>query len=242
MKKTTLVSALALAAGLVALALPASAEHRGSGDAWRGGDYQGRQGAAVLYSNAGFRGEAVRIDGAVPSLGRIGFNDRASSIVINRGVWEVCVDANFRGRCEIIDTSTGHLNAYRLNDNISSLRPAGYDRGGRHDRWDDRWGDHRDGRRGGRGSDWGGRQGLVLFPDSNQRGPAIEINQDVADLSHYRFNDKASSFYVSGGTWQVCEHANYRGRCAILTAGTGDLGPIRMNDNISSIRRYSGWR
>ena len=232
MKKTNFVSALALAAGLVALALPASAdEHRGNRDTWRGGDYHGRQGGAVLYSNAGFRGEAVRIDGAVPSLGRIGFNDRASSIMINRGVWEVCVDANFRGRCEIIDASTGHLNAYRLNDNISSLRPARYGQDGR-----------RDDRRGDWGGDWGGRQGIVLFPDSNQRGHAMEISQDVADLSRYRFNDKASSFYVSGGTWQVCEHANYRGRCEILTAGAGDLGPIRMNDNISSIRRYSGWR
>ncbi|MEZ5999920.1 beta/gamma crystallin-related protein [Hyphomonas sp.] len=232
MKIKTLVSALAFAAGLAALALPASADHRDGRDTWRSGDYQGRQGGAVLYSNAGFRGEAVRIDGAVPRLGRIGFNDRASSIVINRGVWEVCVDANFRGRCEIIDANTKYLNAYRLNDNISSIRPAGYDR----DRRDDRWGDHRDGRRG----DWGGGRGVVLFPDSNQRGHAMEISRDVADLSHYRFNDRASSFYVSGGTWQVCEHANYRGRCAILTAGAGDLGPIRMNDNISSIRRYQG--
>lgn len=241
MKIPSLVSTLALAAGLAALALPASADYRGDRDAYRGGDYQGRQGGAVLYSNAGFRGEALRVDGAVPSLGRIGFNDRASSIAINRGVWEVCVDANFRGRCEIIDASAGRLNAYRLNDNISSLRPAGYDRGRRHDRWDDR----HDGQRG-----WGGRRGgagLILFPDSNQRGPAMEIGQDVSDLSRCRFNDRASSFYVTGGTWQVCEHANYRGRCQILTAGAGDLKPIRMNDNISSIRRYQrdrydGWR
>jgi hypothetical protein len=73
------------------------------------------------------------------------------------------------------------------------------------------------------GHRWGGGAGLVLFPDSNQRGPALEISQDVADLSHYRFNDRASSFYVSDGTWQVCEHANYRGRCEILTVGAGDL-------------------
>jgi hypothetical protein len=72
-------------------------------------------GAAVTFRDAraalcstptqAFAWEAVRIDGAVPSLSRIGFNDRASSIAINRGVWEVCVDANFRGRCEIIDAS-----------------------------------------------------------------------------------------------------------------------------------------
>jgi hypothetical protein len=228
MKTTSLVSVLALAAGFAALAMPASADYRSGHDTWRGGDYQGRQGGVVLYSNAGFRGEAVQIDGAVPSLGRIGFNDRASSIEVRRGVWEVCVDANFRGRCEIIDASTGQLNAYRLNDNISSLRPASYDRGWRDDRR--------------RGDRWSGGQGLVLFPDSDQRGPAMEITSDVPDLSQYRFNDKASSFYVSRGTWQVCEHANYRGRCEILTAGAGDLREIRMNDNISSIRRFSGWR
>ena len=131
----------------------------------------------MLYSDAGFRGEAVRIDGAVPSLSRIGFNDRASSMAINRGVWEVCVDANFRGRCEIIAASAGRLHAYRLNDNISSLRPAGYDRGWRDDRREDRRDHWRGGHR------WGGGAGLVLFPDSDQRGPALEISPDVADLA-----------------------------------------------------------
>jgi hypothetical protein len=47
---------------------------------------------------------------------------------------------------------------------------------------------------------------------------------------------------VTGGTWLVCEHANYRGRCEVLQGGAGDLKPIRMNDNISSIRAYDGWR
>ena len=133
-------------------------------------------------------------------------------------------DANFRGRCEIVDSSTARLNAYRLNDNVSSLRPVSY-RG-------DRGKGHR-GRRGGE---------LVLFQDSAQRGQAIEISHDVADLSQYRFNDRASSFLITGGTWQVCEHANFRGRCEVLQAGAGDLKPIRMNDNISSIRAYRGWR
>ncbi len=94
----------------------------------------------------------------------------------------------------------------------------------------------------GRGG-WGRRGGdLVLFQDSAQRGQAIEISHDVADLSQYRFNDRASSFLVTGGTWLVCEHANYRGRCEVLQGGAGDLKPIRMNDNISSIRAYDGWR
>ncbi len=225
MKTTKFVSTLSLVAGLALLALPASADHRSDRDGYRGGNDWGGQSGAVLYADSGFRGQAVQVDGAVPSLSKIGFNDRASSIDIRRGVWEVCVDANFQGRCEIINASTGQLSAYRLNDNISSLRPAGYDRAGTSDR---KWGSS--------------GQGLVLFPDSNQRGAAMEFSRDVSDLSEYRFNDKASSFIVSSGTWQVCEHANYAGRCTTLTVGAGDLKSIGMNDNISSIRRYSGWR
>ena len=178
----------------------------------------------ILHADARFSGAGVRINGAEPDLSRLRFNDRASSITLRSGAWELCTDANFRGRCEIVDSSTARLNAYRLNDNISSLRPVSY-RG-------DRGKGHR-GRRGGE---------LVLFRDSAQRGKAIEISHDVADLSQYRFNDRASSFLITGGTWQVCEHANFRGRCEVLQAGAGDLKPIRMNDNISSIRAYRGWR
>ncbi|HPF24474.1 MAG TPA: beta/gamma crystallin-related protein [Hyphomonas sp.] len=211
------ISAIALAAGLVALALPASAEHGRDRD--RDRDWRGGRASAVLYTDAGFSGEGVRIDGAEPDLARFGFNDRASSIAIRSGVWEVCVDGNFRGRCEIIDTSVSRLGEYRLNDNVSSIRPVNY--GG-----------------GGRPGGWGA--GLVLFPDANQRGDGLELNQDVPDLGAYRFNDRASSFLVSRGTWLVCEDANYRGRCEVLTAGAGNLKPIRMNDNITSIRRYDG--
>ena len=224
MKTMKLISALSLVAGLAALALPASADHRG-GD--RRDDYFGRGGSVILYADPGFSGEARQFDSAVPSLGRIGFNDRVSSIEIRGGAWEVCVDGDFRGRCEILDASNGYLKAVGLNDNISSLRPVGYERGrDRYDRRYDRW----------------GGQGLVLFPDPGQQGRPVEIGQDVPALGPYGFNDKASSFIVNFGTWQVCEHANYRGRCTILTVGAGDLRAIGMNDNISSIRRYSGWR
>lgn len=226
LKKTFLRGAILAAAGTAALNIPAALADHGPG---RDRGYGG-PGGIVLHADSGFSGESLRIDRAEPDLSRYRFNDRVSSITLHGGVWEVCTDADFRGRCEIVDRSAGQLNAYRLNDNISSVRPAGH-RGGRgHD--DDGWG------RPGRGGGHSAR--LVLFSDSFQRGPSIEIGQDVPDLSDYRFNDRASSFLVAGGTWQVCEHANYRGRCEILSGGTGELKPVRMNDNISSIRRYGG--
>ncbi|WP_340691379.1 beta/gamma crystallin-related protein [Hyphomonas sp.] len=200
-----------VAASLAALTLPAHAD-RGP-DTYRGG-YSG----VVLHADAGFRGEAIEVAGAIPDLKQMRFNDRVSSISVRSGAWEVCTDANFRGRCATIDTSVSRLNDLRLNDNVSSLRAVGYGNGGDH----------------GRSAD------LVLFSNADLRGDPMEINGDMPDLAAYRFNDRASSVLVTRGTWLACEHANYRGRCEVISRGSGDLRPIGLNDNISSIRRYDG--
>ncbi|KCZ46185.1 beta/gamma crystallin-related protein [Hyphomonas pacifica] len=229
MLKTRDMRSAALAAGALALTLPAAADYHSK----RGYDGYGGRGhgeGIVLHADADFSGESIRLNGAEPDLSRFRFNDRVSSISLRSGAWEVCTDANFRGRCEVIDGNVARLNEYRLNDNISSVRPVS-----RRGDWRGHPGDREDWQ-GGRGA----RGGLVLFADSELRGPSIEIGEDVSDLNAYRFNDKASSFLVTRGTWQVCEHANYRGRCEIISGGEGDLKPIRMNDNISSVRRFHG--
>jgi|AntAceMinimDraft_5_1070358.scaffolds.fasta_scaffold01052_9 hypothetical protein len=80
-----------VAASLAALTLPAHAD--------RGGDrYRGGHSGVVLHADAGFRGEAIQADGAIPDLKPMRFNDRASSISVRSGAWEVCSDVNFRGR------------------------------------------------------------------------------------------------------------------------------------------------
>mgnify|MGYP003651942047 FL=1 len=208
-----------VAASLAALGLPAQAD-RGR-DAY-GSGYSG----AVVHADAGYRGDGLQVDGVVADLAHVRFNDRISSISIRSGVWEVCTDANFRGKCATIDTSIARLNDLRLNDNISSIRPVGYNRGDM--RNDNHW----------RGAQRGGQADVVLFSSADMRGDPLGINGDMPNLSDYRFNDKASSILVTRGTWLACEHANYRGRCEVISRGSGDLRPIGLNDNISSIRRY----
>ena len=67
------------------------------------------------------RGEPLALDRNMDDLVRQNFNDRAGSIVVNEGQWEVCSDANFRGRCEVIGPGQyARLNA--LDNKISSLR------------------------------------------------------------------------------------------------------------------------
>ena len=53
-----------------------------------------------FYENDGFRGRVFTVDGQVSNFERQGFNDRASSVVVDRGPWEVCEDARFEGRAQ----------------------------------------------------------------------------------------------------------------------------------------------
>lgn len=82
--------------------------------------YQQR-GAILLFPDADMRGEPLALDRNTDDLVRQNFNDRAGSIVVNEGQWEVCSDADFRGRCEVIGPGQyARLNA--LDNKISSVR------------------------------------------------------------------------------------------------------------------------
>lgn len=101
------VLATALGAVLAAGAMPASSQ-------------------VTLYSQQGLRGQPYSINGTVPNLNGSGFNDRASSAVVQRGRWEVCEHANFRGRCTVLQPGQyPSLGAMGLNDRVSSIRRAG---------------------------------------------------------------------------------------------------------------------
>src|SRR5258705_13833571 len=56
----------------------------------------------TFYEGQGFRGRAFSATGVVDNFADIGFNDRASSVVVDRGRWEVCEHARFEGRCVIL--------------------------------------------------------------------------------------------------------------------------------------------
>src|SRR5881392_1283058 len=80
----------------------------------------------TLYEGEGFRGRAVTVNDRVWNLDRAGFNDRASSIIVERGRWELCEYPRFEGRCVILRRgSYPSLREVGLNNEISSIRPAG---------------------------------------------------------------------------------------------------------------------
>ena len=79
----------------------------------------------TFYEGEGYRGRAFTTDKQVWNFERIGYNDRASSVVVDRGQWEACTDAKFEGKCVILRRgSYDSLRQLGINDRISSVRPV----------------------------------------------------------------------------------------------------------------------
>jgi uncharacterized protein YcfJ len=77
----------------------------------------------VFYEREGFEGRSFTTERQVGNFERVGFNDRASSIVVLRDRWEVCEDARFAGHCNVLRPGRyPSLAALGMNDRISSAR------------------------------------------------------------------------------------------------------------------------
>ena len=84
----------------------------------------------TFYEGEGFRGRALAANRTINNFSEIGFNDRASSVIVERGRWEVCEDAAFRGRCVVLRRgSYDSLRGMGLENRISSVRPVTNDNG-----------------------------------------------------------------------------------------------------------------
>lgn len=80
----------------------------------------------TFFEHDGFRGRSFTTDRPVGDFSRFGFNDRASSVIVRSGRWELCDDARFGGRCVVLRPGRYRsLGSMGLNDRVSSVRPAG---------------------------------------------------------------------------------------------------------------------
>lgn len=170
---------------------------------------------------------------------------------------DTCRNFSTNGPILSADCQTGwgwrhsQLNFRRCNGDIANDRGVlvcsgygrpDYDRDD--DRYDDdrydgdnRWGDNRWGDNRWHDNRWGGGSGIVLFGSYGYRGEAFPTGGDVWNLGGTRFNDRAQSVQINRGVWQLCENANFGGRCITLDRSVADLGRYGMNSTVSSVRR-----
>lgn len=189
---------------------------RGRADERPRGEYRRREGrfGLVLYEEENFRGDGHEIDREDPNVAD--FGNRASSLNVSRGSWEICDRPDFRGRCVVVSGEVPSLRAYGMQNRIASARPVRRDSG----------------------SSSEGPPRLILHSRPNFRGDARELTSADEEISD--FNDRAQSATIEGGAWEVCEHARFRGRCVTLRNSVSDLSTYGLRDAITSARPVSG--
>jgi hypothetical protein len=193
-------------------------------------------GELMLFADSDFRGNQVTLHHDAPDLAEYGFNDRASSLVVRSGVWELCEHHDYGGTCARFGPGE-YRQLPGFNDAISSVRELSRrrddddDDGGWRARRHDDWRDHDRGYR-----RWHEGEAVQMFSAPRFEGARVDLSSDLGSLDAVGFNDRASSIIIREGQWEFCEHSGFRGRCIVL--GPGNYAFLdRMSNRISSMRR-----
>lgn len=168
--------------------------------------------ALSLFEESNFSGARVGLSGAVTHLSNHEFNDRARSIEIRRGRWQLCEHADFGGECQVLPPGR-HVLQGRLHGKVSSLRPVF----------------------GANNQPLPAFGGVVLYEHSDFTGRELMLSQVTTNLNAHNFNDRVSSIEVLAGRWEFCTDADFSGRCFVLGPGRHNLDKS-LNDKISSLR------
>lgn len=198
-----------LSLAVPAMAVLAAACFTAAADAQRGGA-GGENPTITLFDLPGYQGRSITLDGDAPDLRWVQMNDMASSIRFDGGQWEVCVEPDFRGSCQVLSTELPDMTQWSFNDRISSVRAIHRPRRDR-------------------------LEGVTLYAGENYTGRQVTIVRGTNDLRRDGFNDDARSIRVHSGTWTLCEDTNFGGRCVELARDSADLTLYRMEARLSSL-------
>ena len=176
----------------------------------------------TFYEREGFDGRAFTTENQIGNLAQSGFNDRASSVVVLRGRWEICEDARFSGRCVVLRPGRyPSLGAMNMNNSVSSVRMVT-----RNDRVDDN-----------RYAPPPAVPQITFYEREGFAGRSFTAENQVGNFERQGFNDRASSVVVVRDFWEVCEDAWFAGSCVVLRPGRyPSLAAIGLNVSVSSRR------
>lgn len=195
----------------------------------------------TLFDGDNFQGRRMVVRGDIENLDNTGFNDKTTSLVVRDGVWEVCTDAYFRGRCMQLQPGEYPRLDDRFSRSISSLRlVGGTPNVGRYDA-PDRYTAPGYAPPDNERAAFQSREGharATLFQGRGFTGRSFPIaGEVVSNLAGTGFNDRASSLRVEEGYWIFCSDANFAGDCRTFGPGEYPELPFDLDRKISSGRR-----
>lgn len=174
----------------------------------------------ILFDGPDFSGEQRSFSSGVRNLNNQGFNDRAESMVVVSGTWQVCSDFGSRGNCRTFSPGNySSLGSFGLANAISSIQPETTTTpsvGG------------------------GASPRITVYSDPGFSGTNAVFTTSINNLIPRGLNDTISSIQIDGGNWQLCADVNYRGRCQTLGPGSySNLSALGLQDTISSMQLVS---
>jgi hypothetical protein len=111
------------------------ARNNGGGwwDGWGNNSRNNRQSRLVFYDRTNFRGDSRDFFNNSSNLGS--FGDRARSVQVYGGTWELCDGAFRNARCVTVSQSISDLRNLGLRDGVTSAREVGYQNNQNRGRW-----------------------------------------------------------------------------------------------------------
>ncbi|MES2741753.1 MAG: beta/gamma crystallin-related protein [Pseudomonadota bacterium] len=198
----------------------------------RGPDHErherrGPRGMIELFSQRGLNGNSTRLVRERDDFAEIGFNDRADSVNVEDGVWQLCSDAQFRGTCRVFGPGrydelgnglTGLVSSARLVDERAPARPEPVPVPVERPQFN---------------------APVVIFSEQGLHGRPLPIRGDTPDFAALGANDRSASILIQSGTWQFCSDSYFRGQCRILSPGEYPHLHPDLQRSISSIRQVA---
>jgi hypothetical protein len=179
----------------------------------------------TFYERADYEGQSFNTQKSISTFSNYGFNDLASSVVVQSSRWEACESANFKGKCVVLRPGNyPSLTAMGLNDRVSSVRVVSKDAQIAESRY----------------APTPVRSEVVFYETGGYGGRTFATKVEVGNLGNFGFNDRASSIVVSGNRWEACENAQFKGKCVVLRPGRyPSLASMGLNDRVTSVRQIS---
>ena len=206
-----------------------SAREIGSNSERRGSYSDYGRGAIELFDGPDFSGRSLRLQGDAESLRRNGFDDRAVSVIVDEGAWQLCTEEQFGGECRSFSPGRYGDLGYGFANHVSSARLLRSPR----------------------------EAPVVIAPGHpppaapaatavpraflysarGLRGTSLAVAGPLGDLGRANFDDAAASLYVESGNWLACRGTWFRGDCRVFGPGRyDDLAAFDFDRAISSIR------
>ena len=184
--------------------------------AWASATAVGRRADAV-FGGDNSPANGLQANDAIPNFANSGFNDRASSVVVRDGAWQLCDDAYFRGRCVTLQPGR-----------YPSLREIGLEQSRVVGPRDRQLGTSRRGP-GRMTGQWGGGSRAVLFPNPDFQGERFVVDGRAARSRQHRLQRPRAVAARRARLLDLLQRCQLQGDCR--TFGPGDYPTLSWLDN-----------